>query len=114
MCVLCVIKATMPSDVEAICPRTGKNEEVTGALMLSLIIETWKFLQQFSPPETFLPFDYNKNKRVSVTVGSENNPTAVCFSHRCASMSHMMEACSVHQFLLIGSIFFLLEGQLSP
>ncbi|DBB14126.1 TPA: hypothetical protein ACH3X3_001078 [Trebouxia sp. C0006] len=55
---------------------TGKNEEVTGSLMLSLIIETWTILQQFLPPERFLPFDYNKNKRVSATVGSIHDPTA--------------------------------------
>lgn len=46
--------------------------------MLSLIIETWKFLQQFTPPERFVAFDYNKNKRVSATVGSVHDPTAVC------------------------------------
>ena len=86
--------------LEAICPCTGKTEEVTGALMLSLIIETWTFLQQFLPPDTFLPFYYNKNKRVAATVGSIHDPTAVCFPHRRASMSHTMEACSVHQSLL--------------
>ncbi|DBB07452.1 TPA: hypothetical protein ACH3X3_008930 [Trebouxia sp. C0006] len=56
---------------------TGRNEEVTGSLMLSLIIETWTILQQFLPPERFLPFDYNKNKQVSATVGSIHDPTAV-------------------------------------
>ncbi|DBB05698.1 TPA: hypothetical protein ACH3X1_012307 [Trebouxia sp. C0004] len=55
---------------------TGKNEEVTGSLMLSLIIETWTILQQFLPPERFVAFDYNKNKRVSATVGSIHDPTA--------------------------------------
>ncbi|DBB07453.1 TPA: hypothetical protein ACH3X3_008930 [Trebouxia sp. C0006] len=55
---------------------TGRNEEVTGSLMLSLIIETWTILQQFLPPERFLPFDYNKNKQVSATVGSIHDPTA--------------------------------------
>ncbi len=69
----------------------GKNEEVTGSLMLSLIIETWTILQQFLPPERFVAFDYNKNKRVSATVGSIHDPTAVCFHpHHYASMSHMM------------------------
>ena len=77
--------------LEATCDCAGKNEEVTGSLMLSLIIETWTILQQFLPPERFLPFDYNKNKRVSATVGSIHDPTAVCsHPHRYASMSHMM------------------------
>ena len=47
--------------------------------MLSLIVETWTFLQQFLPPERFLPFDYDKNNRVSATVGSMHDPIAVCF-----------------------------------
>ncbi|DBA80480.1 TPA: hypothetical protein ACH3X2_007408 [Trebouxia sp. C0005] len=55
---------------------TGKNEDVTGWLMLSLFVVTWTILQQFLPPERFLPFDYNKNKRVSATVGSVHDPTA--------------------------------------
>lgn len=38
----------------AICNCAGKNEEVTGSLMLSLIIETWTILQQFLPPEVYL------------------------------------------------------------
>ena len=77
--------------LEATCDCAGKNEEVTGSLMLSLIIETWTILQQFLPPERFLPFDYNKNKQVSATVGSIHDPTAVCsHPHCCASMSHMM------------------------
>ena len=77
--------------LEVICNCAGKNEEVTGSLMLSLIIETWTVLQQFLPPERFVPFDYNKNKRVSATVGSVHDPTAVCsYPHHYASMSRMM------------------------
>lgn len=79
--------------LEAICTCTGKNEDVTGWLMLSLFVVTWTILQQFLPPERFLPFDYNKNKRVSATVGSVHDPTAVCFQpsfHHFASMSPVM------------------------
>lgn len=65
--------------LEAICSCTGKNEEVTGALVLSLIIETWTFLQQFSPPQQYLDFDYNMNKRVTATVRCVSDSTAVCF-----------------------------------
>ena len=77
--------------LEAIYTCTGKNEEVTGSLMLSLIIETWTFLQQFLPPERFVAFDYIKNKRVSAIVGSIHDPTAVySHPHHYASMSHMI------------------------
>lgn len=55
---------------------TGKNEEVTGSQMLTLFIETWTFLQQYLTPEQTLDFNYNKNKRVSATVGSVHDPTA--------------------------------------
>ncbi len=65
--------------MEAICTCTGKSEEVTGSLMLTLIVETWTILQQFVPPERFLPFDYDKNKRVFAVVGSIHDPSAVCF-----------------------------------
>ena len=40
--------------LEAICNCAGKSEEVTGLLMLSLIIGTWTILQQFLPPERLL------------------------------------------------------------
>lgn len=77
--------------LEAICICAGKIAEVTGSLMLSLIIETWTTLQQFLSPERFVAFDYYKNKRVSATVGSIHDPTAKSsHPHRCASMSHMI------------------------
>ena len=63
--------------LEAICDCAGKNEEVTGLLMFSLIIETWTILQHFLPPERFVAFDYNKNTRVSATVGSVHDPTLI-------------------------------------
>ncbi|DBA89096.1 TPA: hypothetical protein ACH3X1_016269 [Trebouxia sp. C0004] len=55
---------------------TGKSEEVTGSLMLSLIIGTWTILQQFLPPERFVAVDYNKKMRVSATVDSIHDHTA--------------------------------------
>lgn len=64
--------------LQAMCACTGKNEEVTGSQMLTLFIETWTFLQQYLTPGQTLDFNYNKNKRVSATVGSVHDPTAVC------------------------------------
>ena len=89
--------------LEAICDCAGKSEEVTGSLILSMLIETWTILQQFLPPERFVTFDFNKTKRVSATVGSIHDPTAVCsHPHHYASMSHVLQACSVHQSLFTG------------
>ena len=67
----------------------GNNEEVTGVLLTTLTIETWKILQQLLPPQRFLAFDYNRNKQISATVGSVHDPSAVC------SHPHLMQACHV-------------------
>ena len=88
----CGSKAIMPTDLlksNYMCTCAGEIEEVTGSLMLSLVIETWTFLQQCSSLEHHLAFDYSKNSRMSATAGSIHDPTAVyVYLQQHASMHH--------------------------
>ena len=72
---------------------TGQAEEVTGHIVMTVIVDTWRLLWRFGPMDRRLTFDFGKNQGLGSVDSSAHDPSTVSLcalaspSHKAISFS---------------------------
>lgn len=56
---------------------TGQAEEVTGHIVMTVIVDTWRLLWRFGPMDRRLTFDFGKNQGLGSVDRSAHDPSTV-------------------------------------